>query len=77
MLKIKGNVDLKELEKFGFREIKNEFVHTYLINQASYGLNGIEINVETRELYIEILDNSMSIILYDLIKADLIEKSDE
>ena len=74
MLKIRDEIDLKELEKFGFEEIKNNWIHTYLINNASYGFNGIEIIVETRELYIEVLDNSMSELLFDLIKADLVEK---
>ena len=77
MLRIKKDVDLKELEKFGFKEIKNDFIHTYLINEASYGFNGIEIDVKTRELYIEILDNSMPSILYELIQANLVEKVSE
>ena len=77
MLKIRDEIDLKELEKFGFKEIKNNWIHTYLLNPVSYGFNGIEIIVQTRELYIEVLDNSMSELLYDLIKADLIEKKEE
>ncbi len=73
MLKIKDNVDLKELEKFGFKHINNGYINTYLNNKASYGLNGIQIDTETRELYAELMFEQVEL-FYNLIKADLIEK---
>ncbi len=76
MLKIKDNVDLKELEKYGFKYFKNGSYKVYeRDNWNSY------LGVETKDRilqigcqdYNEIEDN----ILYDLIKADLVEKVDE
>lgn len=75
MLKIKDSVDLKELEKFGFKE--------------DYYLEGkptrLTKNFTTIELYDDIYDkwNTRKIYvsgsayldeIYDLIKADLVEK---
>lgn len=73
MLKIKDNVNLKELEKFGFEKIDNGYINTYLNNKASYGLNGIQIDTETRELYAELMFEQIEL-FYNLIKADLVEK---
>ena len=73
MLKIKDNVDLKELEKFGFEKIDNGYINTYLNNKANYGLNGIQIDTETRELYAELMFEQVEL-FYNLIKADLVEK---
>ena len=78
MLKIKDNVDLKELEKFGFKS----YAMLYLkeIIRDEYDLE------EKKTIYIEELNRNISIknglfnvdieldILYDLIKADLVEK---
>lgn len=66
MLKIKDNVDLKELEKFGFRKINNyyEICNRY--------------NVDVITIYddktIECGDGTADDKIYDLIKADLVEK---
>ena len=78
MLKIKSNIDLKELEKFGFIEEYNwyekekEFctgdLLRYFINK-----NNRTIEVSTYDGVELCLDNT----LYDLIKADLVEKVDE
>ena len=75
MLRVKDNVDLKELEKFGF--IKDNY--NVLYNYQQNRFTGIRVEIETRRIGIY---NSADIIveketltkLYDLIKADLIEK---
>lgn len=66
MLKIKDNVDLKELKKFGFEEssLHNDEVYYFLFR----------INTKTRQiLYI----GCEFELLFDLITADLVEKCDE
>lgn len=79
MLKIKDNVDLKELEKYGFIEYNCEYARHYK--------NDIEtsINKETREIkdidtdysFMTMLDLGESTRVRDLIKADLVEKVEE
>ena len=76
MLKIKDNVDLKELKKFGFEQngILDYEKRTYTFT--------IMCLQKTRELYY-IRENSDIYIkrdfdtLYDLIKADLVEKIED
>ena len=79
MLKIKDNVDLKELEKFGFQLVGERF-ESYRVNIENKGYNyraflivtpvSRKISIDTGSTYIkDKLD-----ILYDLIKADLVEK---
>lgn len=72
MLKIKDNVDLKGLEKFGFKKTIKDDEH----------INGYEFKKETEIEYLyllipdfnrEIMGNSLDII-YDLIQAGLVEK---
>lgn len=76
MLKIKDNVDLKELEKF-------EFVRDahFIDNDGNtmYSYEFLTINITTRELYIctgvdELFGNKEIVKLYDLIQAGLVEK---
>ena len=82
MLKIKDNVDLKELKKYDFRlngalnyEIRKDTV-TYVCRNNLYKNN-------CEELYLFKEDESPFIrnkdldLLYDLIKADLVEKVDD
>lgn len=72
MLKVKNNLDLKELEKYGF--IVKILPTFESVNYA----NLIWCNTKTRKIIIdnfvgdEIIDK-----LYDLIKADLVEKVDD
>ena len=82
MLKIKDNIDLKELEKYDFKLDKflcnnytckngkviyiceiyeNKFMELYLLTSTDYG------SVNGKDLNL----------LYDLIKADLVEKVDD
>lgn len=84
MLKIKDNVDLKELEKFGFKIMKK---HYYKCKRNSYSVNlengYIEIDSNTRWLvqdgtnFSRIDEIKYQDKLYDLIKADLVEKVGE
>lgn len=88
MLKVKDNVDLKELEKFGF--ILNNKRKRELYRQHAYKkVSGFDIIIETDSVYREIGiapgDNYISGLnvsfhldtLYDLIKADLVEKTND
>ncbi len=87
MLKIKDIVDLKELEKFGFKPKYNE--DTGKIERYIYN-NSMVINIKDRKMYPFRKYNEYSEIdleyfkadfveeaLYDLIKADLVEKVGE
>ena len=85
MLKIKDNINLKELEKYGFKpnalddnyagyyKINENADNMTFINDYSFGKNKtIALMIEDGRYYItDTLDD-----LYDLIKADLIEKVD-
>lgn len=75
MLKIKDNIDLTELEKYGFakKQVGIDLAYTKFLLKGHYKESIIiwldrSIQVEA----IEILD-----LLYDLIKADLVEKVGE
>jgi hypothetical protein len=80
MLKIKDNVDLKELEKYEFEYIEDEepyYVYdlkdnrTYLVIDAKTKEIGLSTSLygDIPSRYIDNFD-----LLYDLIKADLVEK---
>ncbi len=87
MLKIKDNVDLKELEKFGY-----SFIEKCIIPKGVFGKEEIDCYVKLdkngeyhnwctfikcnylREIVGPIYDMDN---LYDLIKADIVEKVDE
>ena len=78
MLKIKDNVDLKELEKYGFKEehkwYEKGIEYTFQLKIYYYVMkNTKQIQVGTYDGYDIDLDNT----LYDLIQADLVEKVDE
>lgn len=77
MLRIKDNIDLKKLEKFGFKAVT-------IVKTTKYQYCGIINNREIMNVKIGenniIHLNQLSInntaldILYDLIKADMVEK---
>lgn len=76
MLKIKDEVDLKELEKFGF--IRDA---CYLDEDGNvmYSYEFLVISIKTRELCVcsgcdEVFGDKEIAKLYDLIQAGLIEK---
>lgn len=79
MLKIKDNVDLKELEKYGFEE--NSFYYSKTFNFEYYK---VEIDIEKDRKYLIIKNDYydsnyacyIPSLIYDLIKADLVEKID-
>ena len=77
MLKIKDNVDLKELEKYGFTEYNDEYSRLYKSDVETW------VNKKTREIkdvdldaFLTIVDLGESTRVSDLIKADLVEKID-
>ena len=98
MLKIKENVDLKELEKFGFEEsicskrtyFKNEKNNNYELFESGLIVNPMNKECQKEIVYytnsiadgIELDEDSLQLVstldtLYDLIKADLVEKVED
>ena len=76
MLKIKESVDLKELEKFGFEKANEPNKHVIYIKKYS---NNLIYFYDDKEMYFEIDEYDENIVndLYDLIKADMVEKVEE
>ena len=77
MLKIKDNVDLKELEKYGFKQnfdYEGYASNIYWVLKKDKIIR-LSMNGNTQNMLFE--DNRLEDILYDLIKADLVEKVDE
>ena len=78
MLKIKDNVDLKELEKYGYN---NKYSDDY--EKVTDYAKTIWIETEDRHIWLEdsmsYFDDNKTIepLINDLIKADLVEKVDE
>lgn len=68
MLKIKDNIPLKELEKFGF-ENKSDYVKICASGR-------VIVLKRTKELFIEeySCDGTLYDTIYDLIKADMVRK---
>ena len=87
MLKLKDNIDLKELEKYDFCEYEEDTkIDGTSILYDKYCYKNFFIYItEDRKIYGEqcdyirgnVLGNENFDTLYDLIKADLIEKVDE
>jgi len=76
MLKIKDNVDLKELEKYGFiDEEKRHPMHCYYSNH-NLG-SKICVGKINKKIWIEYFADKELNIIYDLIKANLVEKVDQ
>ena len=75
MLKIKDNVDLKELEKYGYYKASMYGQPAY-IKDLKYNDN-LAIIIETRELFLDGWESSNKYLLKeadDLIKDDFVEK---
>ena len=81
MLKIKDDVDLKELEKFGFKYKENK----RLPYNSTFDWNDmLEVKGNKEQIYIRAFDKREITVystcgiaidkLFDLIKADLVEK---
>ena len=80
MLKIKDNVDLKELEKYGFKFCEQGYWR-YL--REIENIIAWEVYITRTHHYIQIkvyepctMAKELQCLLYDLIKADLVEKVD-
>ena len=74
MLKIKDNVDLKELEKFGFE--KNSFYYKKIGRSSFIDIDAdkiISLYVGCKDVHLVILEKQLDI-LFDLIQAGLVEK---
>ena len=74
MLKIKDNVDLKELEKFGFKF--NEIIGKWYFETRSM-FEYIYINSWNRIIVVDSIKGIASSVLFDLIQAGLVEKVGE
>lgn len=70
-LKIKSNIDLKELEKFGF---KKKYYYNSIVLEAekdeAHNKQDVVFDLKTRKL---LFCNWAYDVLYDLIKADMVE----
>ena len=88
MLKIKDNVDLKELEKFGFeinfvtgvykKELKSSYMDNYYIEVQKS--RRIIIETRIKDEYIRNLKSTNTNeldVIYDLIQTGLVEKVEE
>ena len=74
MLKIKDNVDLKELEKYGFVYKENEISGARKRYELSNDYD-VYVYINDRILHFNRFNcNNQTDTLYDLIKADLVEK---
>jgi hypothetical protein len=77
MLKIKDNVDLKELEKYGFEECYWSYY-----KRINYEYYEVKIDIEFKKRYIFIQNDYYDCdyacyipdVIYDLIKDGLVEK---
>lgn len=78
MLKIKDNVNLKNLEKYGFRYSLGEDWHYYFDNISLSLGDEREIIIDfNSDDYCEKEMMQLMSLLYDLIKAGLVEKVDD
>ena len=76
MLKIKDDVDLKELEKFGFKADKYDLFYEY--HSKSNYKDTIMLNMKNKRLLFYQTYNGKSYdVLYDLIQAGLVEKVED
>lgn len=74
MLKIKDNVDLKELEKYGLH--KEKVYYGYVYTDKNIDINAKDRTIDTWD-YLECTDlDGYNDVLYDLIKDGLVEKVD-
>lgn len=75
MLKIRDNIDLKELEKFGFdfeENTEDEFDQIYCFD------SNLMFNKDYKNIMLPVFDYEKALsTLYDLIKADLVEKVED
>ena len=80
MLKIKDNVDLKELEKFGFVEhsIVGQIKYEFVFKIGKQEIYNIKIDNKRIIRFNQFsVNNELPSIIYDLIQAGLVEKVKE
>ena len=83
MLKIKDNVDLKELEEFGFKYDENYGVWKWdRLDKDGIPFYQVYItkrhhNIQIRIGYVSYIAHRLQELLYDLIQAGLVEKVSE
>ena len=75
MLKIKDNVDLKQLENFGF--VYDNFGFYEIKKEIAFGRQKLCISEDTREIAIIGAGETLLCNLFDLIQAGLVEKIKE
>ena len=72
MLKIRDDVDLKELEKFGFKlDCTNK---VYELGDYWVGVDCIAVHIDNRKIYFTFHYDDLENVLFDLITAGLVEK---
>lgn len=83
MLRIKSNCVLQELEKFGFERSLKKEEEFWCFNRTNYDLT-LYVNAKTRQIFIRSgeyadCEDGLTIEpkLYDLIKAEMVEKVEE
>ena len=74
MLKIKDNVDLKELEKFGFEK---DWFNCLGERRDYYGYGELVVYIDNREVHTFRMRMDTVIKFFDLVQAGLVEKVDE
>lgn len=85
MLKIRDDVDLKELEKFGFQLNEDKTYYEQRIDDNWWDIRVVNVEDRLLEHYTEEIgywaftdnDKLLEIIFDDLIKADLVEEVEE
>lgn len=79
MLKIRDGVDLKELEKYNFKEYKDEYIRHYQNDIATFIYKDTRVieDIDTDYKFLENLNLGESKRVSDLIKADLVEKVEQ
>lgn len=79
MLKIKDNIKLRELEKYNFKEYKDEYIRHYQNGIATFVYKDTRVveDIDTDYKFLENLNLGASKRVSDLIKADLVEKVGE
>ena len=82
MLKVKNNVDLKELEKYGFQKDGYNYYYDFIpYNEDNCSGQYIVVDIKTRKIDLDYFDleyfRKAVELLYDLIKDGLVEKVDD
>jgi len=79
MLRIRKEYDLKKLEKFGFKQ--HNFINTSFYKKELKEIDGLKTIIVGSDgeisININCVDNSVPNEIYDLIKADLVEKIEQ